>query len=79
MRNTVRLWTFSEKNPVNRVSLSGSLGDFQSHFSLQLPFPFRILNKMVILLYSAGGASTSNLRVTCIPVFVCGRPANDLG
>jgi hypothetical protein len=39
MRNTVRLWTFSEKNLVNRMSLSGSLWDSQSHFALQFGLP----------------------------------------
>jgi hypothetical protein len=38
---------------------------------------FRILNKMVMLLYSACLAITPLLRKTCIPVFVCGKPAND--
>ena len=41
-------------------------------------FAFRILNKMVILMYPAWQRFNSLPRNTCFQVFVCGKPANDL-
>jgi len=40
--------------------------------------PFRILNRMVILLYSGLLIPSSLPRKTCSPDFVCGKPVNDL-